>query len=175
MIFFCCNRLRENLELQKKRMMMGMKHITKRRFMIALMVSAAILLCVDLGMSGVGDLLGDVEKRPGEKGAEALFQKFGSNPWRAGEPWSSEQIASPQTGAALPAPTDSGLCAYCKDGNLTFRFVGSISASEIAIVDSCVLNATCNQTQPIYAPGAKYNVYAVFRGERYLGLWSEIV
>jgi hypothetical protein len=130
-----------------------------------------LLICFALPLVGYGmpDLSGLVERRPAEEAGERLFEKFGSFPWRGGDPWQSESGLKGTRGGAAGVPAPSPVSQQA-----VFRLVGTLEADKLMLCDSCNLNLTCNKTLDLDAPPGLYSVYAVTNGSKYMGLFVEL-
>lgn len=105
-----------------------------------------------------------VENRPGEAGAERLYQAFGSTEWPGGSPWSQ------------PVATDGKLTAGSAPGsgtNTTRQLIGVFDGQSLALC-SCN-NTTCNNHMNLTVPDGSYTVYTVWNDDKFVGVWLEPV
>lgn len=142
-----------------------MKYIRWGRGMLFLLAVALIIgLAASTFQDDIAKLGNDVEKRPGETGAENLFAAFGSTEWPGGSPW-AQPVASGGTVAA-GSETSTGT-------NTTRQLIGVFDGRSPALC-SCN-NTTCNSSMNLAVPGGTYAVYAVWNDDKFIGVWLELV
>ncbi|HOT06910.1 MAG: hypothetical protein A4E45_00100 [Methanosaeta sp. PtaB.Bin039] len=138
------------------------------------LLAAALLLGLLVAGSAVSpdeirkELDSAVEKKPGEAGAEAVFNKFGSNPWQGGDPWARIAPGSMASAGPLIPPQDR---KYLPAGILNI-------VEALTLIDHAVCNQTgdiCNASSMTF-PAGSYRVYRVEnQAGAYQGLWIELL
>ncbi|GEM_PF-1181857 len=155
---------------------------TARRLAIAILLFALLPgIALATFAEDMANLGGNVENRPGEAGAIALFDRFGSNPWQGGSPWDSP-MALPErpAGSTIPLPADEAeaaddVTAVEETTTTMSKLLETLVVGELAIADSCALNGSCDEPPLLLLPGGTYDIYAVVNGTELTGVWIELV
>jgi hypothetical protein len=139
----------------------------------AVFLLLAALLSFGAIAAGEGSL-GAVEKRPGEAGAEALFNKFGSNPWRGGDPWAQSTAAHAQGFVMTFGPGPGFSTSPGGPAEVGKKVaLGTIQAKTLAFCDCN--NTTCSRISPFMAQGGTFRLWAVGNNTTFLGFWVELI
>lgn len=120
------------------------------------------MLMVALSLSAIAYSAGEVEYRPGEKGAENLFNKGIGGPWVGGEPFTSDLFKSDMNKAGYKQiKKDPYPLASC-------QLMGYLNVASGLIVAS----DTGNSLKLNPGPGC-YPVYGCFENGKLVGLFID--